>query len=88
MGYLLHCGHTRNDFNELGGDLGLTGLVVLESERTQHFLGVLGRVLHGLHTRGLLRGAVLNVHTEERGGQAEFVEVAENHKQDNNTRRN
>ena len=65
----LHVGHgggARDDLDELGGDDGLAGSVVLDVEFVDHLVGVLCGVLHGAHAgallgRGVLEQAVVNV---------------------------
>lgn len=41
----------RDNFDEFSGNLGLTGSVVLKKQLADHFTGVFGGVVHGLHTR-------------------------------------
>lgn len=45
---LLHA--TPNDIKKFGGNSRLSGLVVLQLERTKEFVGVVGGYLHGNHS--------------------------------------
>ena len=56
----------RGDLEEFGGDAGLAGLVVFESEILDESLGVVGRTLHGDHSGALLRGPRVEDHLVDR----------------------
>ena len=45
----LERGGTRDNLNQLGGDSGLAGSVILQVELAEHLAGILGGVLHGAH---------------------------------------
>ena len=68
---------TGDDLDQLGGDTRLTGSVVLQCELADHLGGVLGSVLHGSHSRGLLRGGVLHEGVVDVCGEGELVQVEE-----------
>ena len=66
---------SRDNFDELGGNSGLAGLVVLDGERGEHLLGVLGGVLHSLHAGGLLAAPVLKHSPVNRRGEVELLPI-------------
>lgn len=71
----LEGGGSGDNLDELGGDSGLAGSVVLQVELVQHLAGVLGGVLHGAHAGGLLGGGVVHQHLVQLGGHGVLVEV-------------
>lgn len=52
-------GGSRNNLAQLHSDLGLTSLVVVQSQGVQDLSCVLGGVLHSVHSRALFRGDVV-----------------------------
>jgi hypothetical protein len=69
---LVQSSGTRDDFDQLSGDDGLTGSVECQRELVNHLAGVLRRVVHGSHSRGLFRAGALLHGVEEHGSQGEF----------------
>lgn len=68
---------TGDNLDELGCNLGLASAVEANGELLLHLGGVLGGVLHGVHTRRLLRGGALNEATIELGSKTELGQVEE-----------
>jgi len=50
---------TRDNFNELSSDDGLSASVVKESQFVNHLASILAGAVHGLHPRGLLGAGAL-----------------------------
>src|SRR6478736_8180584 len=60
----LHCLGAGDDFDQLLGDLGLTGSVVDQGLLADHVAGVAGGVVHRAHLRAVERGVVFQQRAE------------------------
>src|SRR6266581_1093924 len=60
----LHCLGAGDDFDQLLGNLGLTGAVVDQGLLADHVAGVAGGVVHRAHLRAVERGVVFQQRTE------------------------
>ena len=49
---------TGDDFDQLLGNLGLTGAVILQGQAVDKLAGIAGRVVHRGHRSGLLTGGI------------------------------
>src|SRR3954454_15074398 len=67
----------RDDFDELSGDRGLTGAVVLDGQAVDHVAGVAGGVVHRRHPAALLRRGVLEQRAEYLDGDVAGEELAQ-----------
>ena len=72
--YVSESNCTSDDLAKLSGNSRLTRLVVLERQLVGHLVGVLGRILHCLHSGRLLGGGVLKDGNPEVSSQVELVE--------------
>src|SRR3989440_825887 len=61
----LHCLGAGDDFDQLLGDLGLTGSVVNQGLLADHVAGVAGGVVHRTHLRAVERGVVFQERAED-----------------------
>jgi len=68
---------TRDDFDEFGGNLGLTGTIVFHSEHGENIGSGLGGVTHSVHTSGNFDSQSFLHSVEETDGKTVFVEIAE-----------
>jgi hypothetical protein len=66
-------GGSRDDLDQLHGNSCLSGFIVLKVKLLINFFGVLRRVLHCVHSCGLLGGGVLKESNPEVGSQIQFV---------------
>ena len=64
---------SRNNLDQLHCDSGLSCLVVLESQFLEDLLGVLGSVLHCVHSSGLLGSSVVKEADPEVGSEVQFI---------------
>ena len=74
---VLKCGRSGDDLNKLRRNATLTRAVVLEGEGVDHLAGVLRRVLHGGHARGLLGGGALHERVVQLRAQQVLGEAGE-----------
>eukprot|EP00128_Syssomonas_multiformis_P013172 Colp12_sorted_trinity150504_noHs@35989 len=74
---LFQRGSTRNNFNKLSGNDGLTSTVVGKVKLVNHLTSVLGSVVHSSHTRRLLRSGTLAHSVEEGGTEGELLVALE-----------
>ncbi len=65
---------TWDDFTQLHGDLGLSSLVILQSEFIQDFSCVFGGVLHSIHSCTLFRSNIVKHGVVEHSIDIKFVE--------------
>lgn len=68
---------TGDNLDQLAGNDGLTGSVEQNLEAGDHVAGVLGGIVHGVATSGLLAGVALGKSPEERVGEGVLAEVAQ-----------
>jgi len=68
------CSCSWNDLTQFHCNLCLTGFVVFQSQRSQDLAGVLGSVLHSVHTRALFTGDVIEHGVVKDGGDVEIIE--------------
>lgn len=74
---LLGSGGTGDNLDQLAGDDGLASAVEQNLELVDHLAGVLGGVVHGVATGGLLAGVALGKSPEEGVGQGVLAEAGE-----------
>jgi hypothetical protein len=75
---VLGSGSTSDNLDELAGNDGLASTVEQNLELGDHLTGVLGGVVHGVATSGLLASVALGKSPEERVGECVLAEAAEN----------
>lgn len=66
-----------HDFGQFGGDLALACAVVLHGEGLEHFVGVIGRALHGDHACDIFAGGGVEEALEEGGFDCEGEQFVE-----------
>lgn len=66
---------TSNNLHQLASNDRLSGSVIQDLELVNHLVGVLGRVVHGVATGGLLDGMSLGKCPEEVVGESVFPQV-------------
>jgi hypothetical protein len=77
MSLLLGSGGTGDNLDQLAGNDGLASAVEQNLELVDHLAGVLGGVVHGVATGGLLAGVALGKSPEEGVGQGVLAEAGE-----------
>lgn len=77
LSLLLGRGGTSDDLDQLAGNDGLASAVEQNLELVDHLAGVLGGVVHGVATGGLLAGVALGKSPEEGVGQGVLAEAGE-----------
>jgi hypothetical protein len=74
---LLGSGGTSDNLDQLAGNDGLASAVEQNLELVDHLAGVLGGVVHGVATGGLLAGVALGKSPEEGVGKGVLAEAGE-----------
>ena len=77
LSLLLGSGGTGDNLDQLAGNDGLASAVEQNLELVDHLAGVLGGVVHGVATGGLLAGVALCKSPEEGVGQGVLAEAGE-----------
>jgi hypothetical protein len=77
LSLLLGGGGTSDNLDQLAGNDGLASAVEQNLELVDHLAGVLGGVVHGVATSGLLAGVALGKSPEEGVGQGVLAEAGE-----------
>jgi hypothetical protein len=75
---ILGSGGTSDNLDELAGNDGLASTVEQNLELGDHLTSILGGVVHGVTTSGLLAGVALGKCPEERVGECVLAEAGEN----------
>src|SRR6185369_6502857 len=68
----------RDDFNEFGGNRGLTRAVVLDGQAVDHVAGIAGRIVHRGHTAALLGCRIFKHRPEQLDGDIARQQIGEN----------
>jgi hypothetical protein len=74
---ILGSGGTSDNLDELAGNDGLASTVEQNLELGDHLTSILGGVVHGVTTSGLLAGVALGKCPEERVGECVLAEAGE-----------
>lgn len=71
----LNRGRSRNNFHQLHGNSGLSGLIVAQSQLIKHFTCIFASALHGVHSSALFAGQVIQNGVIKLRGDIELIEV-------------